>query len=249
MRRARRGRSRTRRRPAGAVARAVTRGPRCSRRSSSTLALLTLYPFVANVWYSVRAMDLTQPFKTGFVGLRNFEIMVFSAGFVEVADPHGDLRRGGARARADHRLPRGAGAVAAAQGLAHLHHDPDPALRADPGRAGAGLAPSLQPLGRRHQRPAGEPRPAAARLDGVAGAGAAVADHRRHLAVDAVRHPDPARRPRRPPQGGVRGGGGRGRRLLAERLPRRPAAAPPADPGRSSSSAASTSSAPSTPSG
>lgn len=49
----------------------------------ATLALLTLYPFFANVWYSVRAMDLTQPFKTGFVGLRNFEIMVFSAGFVK----------------------------------------------------------------------------------------------------------------------------------------------------------------------
>lgn len=48
-----------------------------------TLALLTLYPFFANVWYSVRAMDLTQPFKTGFVGLRNFEVMVLSPNFVK----------------------------------------------------------------------------------------------------------------------------------------------------------------------
>jgi multiple sugar transport system permease protein len=48
-----------------------------------TLALLTLYPFFANVWYSVRAMDLTQPFKTGFVGWRNFEVMVLSPTFVK----------------------------------------------------------------------------------------------------------------------------------------------------------------------
>ena len=45
------------------------------------LAGLTLYPFFVNLWYSVRAVDLTQPFKHGFVGLRNFEAVIFYSGF------------------------------------------------------------------------------------------------------------------------------------------------------------------------
>ncbi len=36
------------------------------------LLALTLYPFLANVWYSLHAKDLTQPFNTGFVGTANF---------------------------------------------------------------------------------------------------------------------------------------------------------------------------------
>ncbi|HWJ74816.1 MAG TPA: sugar ABC transporter permease [Kaistia sp.] len=43
------------------------------------LAALTLYPFLANVWYSVHARDLTQPFDTGFTGIRNYEA-VFEGG-------------------------------------------------------------------------------------------------------------------------------------------------------------------------
>lgn len=43
------------------------------------LAALTLYPFLANVWYSLHARDLTQPFDTGFNAPRNFEA-VFEGG-------------------------------------------------------------------------------------------------------------------------------------------------------------------------
>ncbi|MBB5751611.1 carbohydrate ABC transporter permease [Prosthecomicrobium pneumaticum] len=40
------------------------------------LAALTLYPFFANVWYSLHARDLTQPFQTGFNAPRNFEAVI-----------------------------------------------------------------------------------------------------------------------------------------------------------------------------
>jgi len=46
------------------------------------LAALTIYPFLANLWYSIRAVDLTQPFKQGFVGLRNFTSVVTGSGFL-----------------------------------------------------------------------------------------------------------------------------------------------------------------------
>jgi multiple sugar transport system permease protein len=46
------------------------------------LAALTIYPFLANLWYSLRAVDLTQPFKQGFVGLKNFSAVVTGSGFV-----------------------------------------------------------------------------------------------------------------------------------------------------------------------
>lgn len=36
------------------------------------LAALTLYAIIANVWFSLNAMDLTQPWKTGFVGADNY---------------------------------------------------------------------------------------------------------------------------------------------------------------------------------
>lgn len=45
------------------------------------LAGLTLYPFLANLWYSVHAMDLTQPFKKGFVGFANFKSVLSSSSF------------------------------------------------------------------------------------------------------------------------------------------------------------------------
>jgi multiple sugar transport system permease protein len=45
------------------------------------LAALTIYPFLANLWYSLRAFDLTQPFKQGFVGLNNFSVVLTGSGF------------------------------------------------------------------------------------------------------------------------------------------------------------------------
>ena len=36
------------------------------------LAALTLYPFLANVWFSLHAMDLTQPWNRGFTGFDNY---------------------------------------------------------------------------------------------------------------------------------------------------------------------------------
>jgi multiple sugar transport system permease protein len=45
------------------------------------LAGLTVYPFLMNLWYSIRAVDLTQPFRQGFVGARNFEAVIFHSGF------------------------------------------------------------------------------------------------------------------------------------------------------------------------
>ncbi|MCX5516735.1 carbohydrate ABC transporter permease [Kaistia algarum] len=46
------------------------------------LAALTLYPFLANVWYAVHAKDLTQPLNTGFTGARNITAVVTKAAFL-----------------------------------------------------------------------------------------------------------------------------------------------------------------------
>jgi multiple sugar transport system permease protein len=47
------------------------------------LAGLTLYPFFANVWYSLQWMDLAQPFRSGFNNFRNFTSVLTSAGFLK----------------------------------------------------------------------------------------------------------------------------------------------------------------------
>lgn len=46
------------------------------------LAGLTLYPFIANVSYSLQALDLTRPFDSGFVGGDNYADVVERPGFV-----------------------------------------------------------------------------------------------------------------------------------------------------------------------
>ncbi|WP_323013013.1 sugar ABC transporter permease [Devosia sp.] len=46
------------------------------------LAALTIYPFVANVFYSLHAKDLTQPFNDGFNGGANFMAVVGRASFL-----------------------------------------------------------------------------------------------------------------------------------------------------------------------
>jgi multiple sugar transport system permease protein len=46
------------------------------------LAALTLYPFLANVWYSVHARDLTQPFETGFDGVHNYQAVLQGGAFL-----------------------------------------------------------------------------------------------------------------------------------------------------------------------
>jgi multiple sugar transport system permease protein len=43
------------------------------------LAALTIFPFIANIWYSLHARDLTQPFDTGFNGGRNYQA-IFQGG-------------------------------------------------------------------------------------------------------------------------------------------------------------------------
>ena len=46
------------------------------------LAGLTLYPFVANLWYSVHQKDLTKPLSNAFVGAKNFQTVVGREAFV-----------------------------------------------------------------------------------------------------------------------------------------------------------------------
>lgn len=46
------------------------------------LVALTLFPFVANVWYASQKMDLTQPFEQGFAGLSNLTAVVTQPAFL-----------------------------------------------------------------------------------------------------------------------------------------------------------------------
>lgn len=46
------------------------------------LAALTIYPFLANVFYSLQAKDLTQPFNDGFVGFKNYSTVLTRGTFL-----------------------------------------------------------------------------------------------------------------------------------------------------------------------
>ncbi len=47
------------------------------------LLALTLYPFLANVWNSGQALDLVDPFKTGYVGFENYAEVIGRAAFLK----------------------------------------------------------------------------------------------------------------------------------------------------------------------
>jgi multiple sugar transport system permease protein len=51
----------------------------------AVLLAFTVYPFLAILWFSTHAYDLTQPDQTGFVGLENFRDALATPGFAHSA--------------------------------------------------------------------------------------------------------------------------------------------------------------------
>ena len=99
------------------------------------LAALTLYPFFANVWYSVHARDLTQPFETGFNGVRNYQAVLQGGAFLNSLRITIEFVFIVPRGRTRAWFSGGARIVETGRRLPPLFDDPDPAFWPDAGCA------------------------------------------------------------------------------------------------------------------